>query len=686
MEDNENIKNYHKPIEILSTGDTDGIDCSIDDSQMSKLFELVSKNMYSNPIGSLIREITSNCFDSHIEAGVTTPVKIEIAKDEGGDYIVFEDFGIGISTERMEKVYSKYLKSTKEKTADQIGYWGLGSKSPLAYQDMFYLETIFDGILYSYIVHKGEERPRIEKLYDIPTDKHNGSKVKVYIKPGALNIFREEIRRQLCYFDNIYFINCAMDNEYIVYQGDHFMYRNKNQYSTSLHISLGKVAYPINWEEMHMTPIALPLALKFNITDLRITPNRESLVYDEDIKKKIKEKIDLLMNELVEIYNSTRQQGTDDIFFFMKEREEVKRIYFDEEKKSFISLEYLPNSYKSKLIDIEFTPLKGVCEVPKDPFFIFKIEKFINSNGTIKEYHYSKNIKDYILSRRVFRYRKDNINKIKNKYLGEKYNEVPLLERKSNTYHTYKDYLFPTDIKYGRSPFGPPKIAGQFSTNNIKVPKFRIATIKKYKQIMTDVIVKLTESYDRFEVDSEWIKKRKEVQKTEALLRKQKRENKILIYNVENRGDNEKEEWEVYRLEELNSLVIYGSKEDKDLLRQVHSMLLHSKSLRSERRSNSTRVYNAHQIGNTQKWKTVDKALVFYTSKTNLEKVKELPNVINVHKFMEGNHRVFRRYATLLMLQKNKFISNIIDKVNTTYFKEINNSIKNLKIMFLLLQ
>lgn len=36
----------------------------------SMVFQLFTKNVYSNPIGTVVREITSNCFDSHTEAGI----------------------------------------------------------------------------------------------------------------------------------------------------------------------------------------------------------------------------------------------------------------------------------------------------------------------------------------------------------------------------------------------------------------------------------------------------------------------------------------------------------------------------------------------------------------------------------------------------------------------------------------
>ena len=82
----------------------------------SMVFQLFTKNVYSNPIGTVVREITSNCFDSHVEAGTeNTPVLIKKTHDDQTDtyYISFIDYGVGMSPERVENVYGVYFESTK---------------------------------------------------------------------------------------------------------------------------------------------------------------------------------------------------------------------------------------------------------------------------------------------------------------------------------------------------------------------------------------------------------------------------------------------------------------------------------------------------------------------------------------------------------------------------------------------
>lgn len=118
-----------KQLEIQRVGDTDeGIQAGIDESSLPFVFELVSKQLYSNPIGSIVREITSNCFDSHIEAKVDQPVIISKTYNiEEGYSIEFKDVGVGISPPRMNNIFMNYFSSTKRETNELIGGFGLTS-------------------------------------------------------------------------------------------------------------------------------------------------------------------------------------------------------------------------------------------------------------------------------------------------------------------------------------------------------------------------------------------------------------------------------------------------------------------------------------------------------------------------------------------------------------------------------
>jgi DNA topoisomerase VI subunit B len=204
----------NKDIDYSSTMDLEGYDSEIDFKDLHKMFSMF-QNPYKNNIGSIVREITSNCFDSHAEAGVNDAVIVKIDKDDSGWYISFIDVGVGLSPDRIKNIYVKYLSSTKEDSNDFIGAFGIGSKSPLSYQNMFFINTRYEGVEYQYMMRVGEIKPKIEKLDEFDTTERNGTEIKMYIKKGEvsdtnyrlgdLGKFVNECNKQLFYFDNVYF-------------------------------------------------------------------------------------------------------------------------------------------------------------------------------------------------------------------------------------------------------------------------------------------------------------------------------------------------------------------------------------------------------------------------------------------------------------------------------------------------
>jgi len=287
------------------------------------IFNMFTETIYKNPIGSIVREITSNCFDSHIKAGKETPqnpviIKKTYDKVANTHYISFFDKGVGMSPETVEQVYAMYFESTKRDNNDEIGGFGIGGKTPLAYKrsyidddgktqydSSFFVITRYNGIEYGYTVYKGENSPELNLLYENTTKEVNGTEIRIPVKENDLSTFEREIKRQLYYFENIVFQGFTDDNvlnEYKVYKGNHFLYRGDN-YDNSVHVCLGKVAYELSYSELGLSEwdYRIPIALKFDIGDIAVTANRESLKYDETTVEIIKDKIELAKAEIVEM-------------------------------------------------------------------------------------------------------------------------------------------------------------------------------------------------------------------------------------------------------------------------------------------------------------------------------------------------------------------------------------------------
>jgi hypothetical protein len=121
------------------------------DTSDTMVIRLLRDKMYKNKIGAVAREIASNSRDANREAGRgNVPVIISIENEIGNLLsdeelsISFKDNGIGISPERMDKIFLKYGSSTKRDTDEFTGGFGIGAKTPFAYTDNFYIETIVE--------------------------------------------------------------------------------------------------------------------------------------------------------------------------------------------------------------------------------------------------------------------------------------------------------------------------------------------------------------------------------------------------------------------------------------------------------------------------------------------------------------------------------------------------------------
>lgn len=292
-----NLTYNDKEIETLGVAKSKSFGFSKNASEI--LFSVFTKNIYSNPIGSVVREITSNCFDSHKEANVNDAVIVKLTNENNQHYISFIDVGVGMSTDRINNVYSQYFESSKRNDNNQIGGFGIGGKTPLAYSESFFLITIFDGIKYTYSIRKGHDSPVLDLLDKGKTKEHNGTTIKIPIKTNDIGVFEKEINRQLYYFENVIFEGFSQNvkNDYRILQGKSFLYRGNAIEST--HICLGRVAYPIDFsvlgdeddDSFHSSYWDVPVAIKMEIGEINVTVSREAIDYTETSKKLIKKKL-----------------------------------------------------------------------------------------------------------------------------------------------------------------------------------------------------------------------------------------------------------------------------------------------------------------------------------------------------------------------------------------------------------
>jgi len=192
------MKLADKTIEIHSSGVESHNRFTI--QQSAKMFRILSDSLYSDKIMAVIRELSTNAYDSHIAAGNKNPFKVTLPTQANPNFIV-RDYGTGLSQEDMENLYTTYGASNKNDSNDFVGCLGLGSKSPFAYTKSFTTTSYYNGKAYAYIAAMDDNGVPSLNLFGVTDAKEpNGLEIKFAVKQHDFTEFSTKAKRVFHYF------------------------------------------------------------------------------------------------------------------------------------------------------------------------------------------------------------------------------------------------------------------------------------------------------------------------------------------------------------------------------------------------------------------------------------------------------------------------------------------------------
>ena len=181
------VKDYNTGIANNLGGDAYEIEAD------AEFFNHLSKRIYTDSMLAIVRELTCNAWDSHVEAGNEhIPVVIQCPNTIQPVFKVIDN-GLGMDIEALNNVYRKYGKSTKRNDMNQTGGLGVGSKTPFAYTDSFTVYSVKDGFKHTMINYKENGIPKIKEIITVETDEPNGVTVEVPVKVDDFKNFERRI-------------------------------------------------------------------------------------------------------------------------------------------------------------------------------------------------------------------------------------------------------------------------------------------------------------------------------------------------------------------------------------------------------------------------------------------------------------------------------------------------------------
>lgn len=170
----EKIVNIHGNVE-----DSVSRQMGLDSQSLPHLMSVLA-NLYSDSEMAVIREYSTNAYDSHVEAGrADMPIQVTLPTVFSPEFVV-RDFGVGMDETEVFEVFGMYGASTKRESNDFTGQLGLGCKSGFSMTNQFSLTAIKNGFKRIFSVHLDEYGVgRITKLFEERTDAGNGVEVSI---------------------------------------------------------------------------------------------------------------------------------------------------------------------------------------------------------------------------------------------------------------------------------------------------------------------------------------------------------------------------------------------------------------------------------------------------------------------------------------------------------------------------
>jgi hypothetical protein len=154
--------------------------------------------IYSNKIKAVVREYLCNAIDEHNKFDVKETVQTGLRLENNEHTFYVRDFAKGLSEEDVRNIFGMYFRSTKSKSNDSIGGFGVGSKAGHCYNDTFFVTSYFNGkcTTYTCVLGAGDSGVPVGHIYKIDECDTNetGLEVSVPIFSADYSDFKREIQ------------------------------------------------------------------------------------------------------------------------------------------------------------------------------------------------------------------------------------------------------------------------------------------------------------------------------------------------------------------------------------------------------------------------------------------------------------------------------------------------------------
>jgi len=282
----------------------------------AKTFKILIDGLYQDKITSIQRELGTNAYDAHLGAGCPErPFLVKLPNTLDTSFSI-RDFGTSMDHEDIMNMYVTIFESSKDKSNDQVGSFGLGSKSPFSYTDSFTVRAWKDGLQRDYIVgYNSEGIPTITKVNEQASEEETGLEVSFAVGWKDYSAFQHAAKNVFQWFPTLPIIPdldlaAIVANRKPLLSGDDWVLIASPNYSNQLAVRQGCVVYPvndtstINARSILSLGYYVDLVLDVPIGSVSVTASREALSLDDST-------VAFLRSRLVEIKKELSDKAND---------------------------------------------------------------------------------------------------------------------------------------------------------------------------------------------------------------------------------------------------------------------------------------------------------------------------------------------------------------------------------------
>lgn len=327
------MKVLEQPRVHESTLDGEAVDFKVTVNAFA--FRTLVDGIYSDKISSAIRELMSNAWDSQVRRGdLDIPFTVTLPTELNPVFSV-RDYGTGMDHEFVMTTYATLFESSKRDSDTEVGAFGLGKMTPLAYTDSFTLRCFGDGEVRVYNISiTGNGTPRITLVVRTESDEFRGVEVSFAVRPEDFRAFRRSAEVISLGFDvqpEWRGVNVVVPQT--LYRGNGWRIIQRPAYegvrTTAMMVRMGCAVYPgMDYHNVRV-PDGTMLLLDVPIGSIEVTASRESVQWDHSSRERVYRLARDAKRELAKVIFDTAKGLVDpyDIAKFMYENSRIISVF-----------------------------------------------------------------------------------------------------------------------------------------------------------------------------------------------------------------------------------------------------------------------------------------------------------------------------------------------------------------------